>query len=550
MIMVSNDFLPGRCAARTTVCIVGAGPAGITVALELDGMGFDVLLLEAGGFDTDAQVDTDYLGAADRPHAPPDQFRRARLGGTSGIWGGRCVPLDPIDFEQRDYIAKSGWPIAYQEVARFYPKAMLYCDAGHANFSVSESLRRAAPTIEGLEANTTLRADRIERYSRPTDFGIRYRKRLIRSRNITVLLYARCVGLLRGPASDRIRSLEMVDRAGRRVLIHADAVVLAAGGIEVTRLLLNSDPRGVGLGNSHDQLGRYYACHVENICARVVPSQAGTPFFFEKTIDGIYARRKLQFTDVAQRHHRLLNSAFRLHFPSYADARHGSAIMSAIFMAKTALVPEHASILRHGSVDNVVSPPAAHLWNIAGDIPQVLRFGLQMLFLRRLARRKIPYTLVPNADGSFPVEFNCEQTPLAHSRVSLSHEMDRHNLRRVKVEWRVCQDDIDAAYRGFLVLGRALHEHSRCRLEFDNTALRARLAQSVPLGGHHLGTARMAATSRDGVVDRNCALFEVPNLYLASAAVFPTSGHANPTLTIVALAIRLASHLTASYRPS
>src|ERR1700712_6142624 len=117
MIISSVAFAPDAASARTTVCIAGAGAAGITLACELDGCGFDVLLLEAGGAGPDPEVDTDYLGEATRPHADTPQFRRSMLGGTTSIWGGRCVPFDPIDFERRDYIPDSGWPIPYDEVA-------------------------------------------------------------------------------------------------------------------------------------------------------------------------------------------------------------------------------------------------------------------------------------------------------------------------------------------------------------------------------------------------------------------------------------------------
>lgn len=527
------------------MCIVGAGAAGITIACELDGTGIDVLLLEAGGFGRDRQVRDDYVGSASFPHPDTAAFRRPGFGGTTTIWGGRCVPLDPIDFARRQHIPDSGWPIAYEEVARYYPEAMQYCDAGQADFSVAGSLGAAPPTIAGLASNETLLADRIERYSRPTDFGKRYRARLARSSNVTVLLFARCIRLVRDANHRRIEQLVLVDRAGRQVCVVADTFVLAGGGLEATRLLLDSDVAGPGLGNRHDKLGRYYACHVESVCARLVPGHGKLPFAFEKTVDGVYARRKLQFSDAAQHRHRLLNSAFRLHFPPYADARHGSAVMSTIYLAKAALVAEHDNILRHGVADHVVSPPLAHLRNITSGLPQVAAFGVQWLFLRKLARRKLPYTLVPNADGSYPIEFNCEQTPLASSRISLLRERDRHGMRRLQVDWRLGREDIDAACRGFIVLRDTLHRSSGCRLEFDEARLHAALENAMPLGGHHMGTTRMAASPKDGVVDGNCALFELPNLYVASAAVFPTVGHANPTLTIVALAIRLARHLRA-----
>lgn len=545
MIIEPGQWPEGELAAD--VCIVGAGAAGIALACELDGSGRSVLLVDAGGFRPDLAWSNElYAGSADAPHPAPTEFRRIGFGGTTGIWGGRCVPFDPIDFERRDWLPGSGWPIGYDEVARHYARALAYCDAGEFDFSVGGSLPGAPPTIPGAVDAGVLRADRIERYSLPTDFGKRYRERLARSQDVRVLPEARCVAIVREPGAQRVAAIEVADRAQRRRRVVARRFVLATGGIETVRLLLASDPEGPGLGNRSDKLGRYYACHFENVIGRVVPAGARLPFHFERTRDGVYCRRKLQFAEGAQREHRLLNSAFRLHFPDYSDASHGSAVMSAIYLAKSLLLPEYQAILQHGSHEQLASPRGAHLRNVLAGMPQLVRFSFQMLFGRVLAQRKLPYTLEPNADGSFPLEFNCEQTPLESSRITLGEGRDAGGLPRVHVQWRLAPEDVAAAQRGFLLLRDALGRTGTCTLQFDEASLAERLRHSVPLGGHHIGCARMAASAAQGVVDADCALFELPNLHVASSAVFPTASHANPTLTIVALAMRLADRLKAA----
>jgi choline dehydrogenase-like flavoprotein len=539
----SLETLRAGSTLEATVCIVGAGAAGITLACELDGAPFDVLLIEAGGLKPAAQASADYGGAAAAPHPDPSQFRRFVFGGTTGIWGGRCVPYEPIDFERRDYIANSGWPIGYGEVARFYPRALEYCDAGNFDFSARSAIANAPLTIAGFDGGGKINADGIERYSLPTDFGKKYRHKIERSANVTLVLNARALRLQKRGGEDRIEAVEVIDLAGRKRLVRAQAFVLCVGGIETPRLLLASDGAGTGLGNRTDRVGRFYACHFENCIGKLVPRGAAVVFDFEKTVDGVYSRRKLQFLPQTQRENRLLNMAFRLHFPAYSDAGHGSAVLSAIYLAKSALIPEYRNILQHGAQAPPASAARAHLANVMAGLPQMARFGVDWLLLRQLARRKLPYTLVANADGSFPLEFNSEQTPLESSRVSLVGDTDRHGMRRVSVDWFLSDDDVDAARRGFLLLRDVLRETSACTVELDEEHLTAHLRRSIPVGGHHIGTARMAATARDGVVDRHCALFELPNLYVASSAVFCTSGHANPTLTIVALAIRLAHTL-------
>jgi choline dehydrogenase-like flavoprotein len=283
-------------------------------------------------------------------------------------------------------------------------------------------------------------------------------------------------------------------------------------------------------------------CHFENSLGRVVPHGAAVAFDFERSLDGVYCRRQLRFSDEAMARHRLLNMAFRLHFPSYSDAGHGSAVMSAIYLVKSSLIPEYRNILA-SNAEVPPSPMGAHLRNVVLGLPQALGFGYEWVFRIRLARRKLPYTLVANADGSYPLEFNSEQTPLSDSRVTLGDDHDQHGLRRVRIAWRLSDEDAEAACRGFLLLRDTMAASGTCRLELDEDRMRERIRRSAPLGGHHIGTARMAATERHGVVDTSCTVFGVPNLHIASAAVFPTSSHANPTLTIVAMSVRLAGHL-------
>jgi choline dehydrogenase-like flavoprotein len=550
MTLAALDLIDAS-ALEARVCIVGAGAAGITLASELDGRGFNVLLLEAGGLKPDDDLADYYLGTATSPHSNPSEFRRATFGGTTGIWGGRCLAFDPIDLEARDYVANSGWPIGYEDLAGYYPEALRYCDAGHFDFSVAGSLRAPVPTISGFDGKgpdggEVVMTDRIERYSLPTDFGRRYRKKIEDSRNVRALVGARCLRLLRGAGGARIEAAEIVDRAGRKRHVRADAFVLATGGVEVPRLLFLSDPEAAGLGNGGDCLGRYYMCHFENTAGRVVPHGAKVAFDFERTTDGVYCRRQLRFTPDALQRHRLLNMAFRLHFPSYSDATHGSAVMSTIYLAKSTLIPEYRAILE-ANAETPGSPTAAHVRNVLMGAPQLARFAVDYVFRIQLARRKLPYTLVPNADGTYPLEFNSEQTPERENRVSLSEEVDRHGLRRVHIDWRLSESDADSACRGYQLLRETLGRNGACRLEFDEARLRDRIRRSAPLGGHHMGTARMGASERSGVVDANCAVFGVPNLYIASSAVFPTSGHANPTLTIIAMALRLAARLRAQF---
>jgi choline dehydrogenase-like flavoprotein len=539
MILESGHDWAADLPRNVRVCIIGAGAAGISLACELDGCGFDVLLGEAGG--PTSRVGDFYEGSATPPHPEPRQFRRVGFGGTTAVWGGRCVPFDPIDFERRDYVANTGWPITYEEVARFYPAAMEYCDAGRLDFLTKTSLPGAGAIFPGFEGDEVVDAAHIERYSLPTDFGKRYRRQLHKSANVTVMLGLRCLKLNRASGEDTLESAEFIDQSGRLHTIRATVFVLATGGIEVPRLLLASGSAGNGFGNLGDCLGRFYMCHFENTCGRIVPHEKPVAFRFERTSDGIYCRRQMRFTPTAQRAQHLLNTVFRLHFPSYSDASHGSSVMSAIYLAKSVLLPEYRAILQQ-QTHAIASPGLQHIGNVVRDLPGLMRFADEWLFRIRLATRKLPYTLVPNADGSFPLEFNAEQTPDPSNRITLREDRDRHGMPQVHIAWRVGEQDAQAVLRAFQLLRESLQHSGAAQLLFDDRLLAGQIARSIPLG-HHMGTARMAASARRGVVDGNCAVFGLPNLYIASSAVFPTCSHANPTLTIVALALRLARHL-------
>lgn len=536
--MVNASALTSGAPLASRICIVGAGAAGITLACELDGSGIDVVLLDSGK----GQGQEPYLGHADAPHPPPSEYRRLGFGGTTGLWGGRCVPFDPIDFERRDYVPDSGWPIAYADVASHYRVAMAYCDAGRDDFTASGSLADDRSMLPGVQ-HPSLELNRIERYSLPTDFGKRHGRRLAVSRNVRIVCGAHVLRLVPAAGSPRIDRVEFVDAAGRLGQCTANVVVLATGGLETTRLLLASDAGGVGLGNRSGHLGRYYQCHVAAVQGVVRPRRPGAVFHFEKTTDGIYAKRKIQIAEAAQRRGRLSNVAFRLHYPDMSDPAHGSSVLSAMCLVKQGLAPEYRRILQHGRADGADAPLSGHLRNVALGMPALLSFGIDWTRRRVFAQRKLPYVLVANRDGSFPLEFNAEQIPLRDSRVQLSPERDRHGVQRLSVHWRKCEEDVEGIVRAFDVLRHGIESSGQCALEFDAHNLRAALAGMGPVGGHHIGTARMATHTGAGVVDGNCALFDFCNLYVAGAAAFPTSSHANPTLTIVALAVRMAAHV-------
>lgn len=525
------------------VCIVGTGAAGMTLAMEMDSGPLRVLLIDPGVLKPGAATRQDlYEGSTDGAHPDPSHFRRAGYGGSTRIWGGRCVPFDPIDFQAREHVPHSGWPIAYEEIAAHHAAAMRYLDAGENAFDAREAIEGEASMFPFRLRSDDVVVDAIERYSLPTDFGRRYHERLKASSNVFAAGEVRALRILpragQGPSQGLNRLACVLTASNEALEVQARHLVLATGGIETPRILLNSD-----VGNQRDLVGRHYTCHVEKIHGVVRCQAPGTLFDFERTRDGVYARRKILFSPAAQAREKLTNIAFRLHYPDVSLASHRSAVLSAVYLAKRTLIPEYRRILQHSSDEVAQVRSMPHVMNVVKGTPELMGFAYKWLTQRVLAERKLPYVLVPNPDNSFPLEFNAEQIPLRDSRITLSNELDAHGERKVHVQWRKSDDDVAAIARAYRLLKRELEATGQCQVDFDDATLEHDLAGAFAVGGHHIGTARMGATPDEGVVDAQGEVFGHPGIHVAGSATFPTSSHANPTLTIVAQSIRLAQRL-------
>lgn len=521
------------------VCIVGTGAAGMTLAMEMDGGPLRVLLIDPGQIRPGAATPQDlYEGSTDGVHPDPSYFRRVGYGGSTRIWGGRCVPYDAVDFMAREHVPNSGWPIAHDEIARHHAAAMRYLDAGEAEFQASAAIGGGKSMFPFSLRGGDINVDVIERYSLPTDFGKRYHDRLKSSKNVFAAGEVRALRILPRGGHGLNRLACVLTRQGQPLEIQARHIVLATGGIETPRILLNSN-----VGNQHDLVGRYYTCHVEKIHGVVRCQTPGTIFDFEHTRDGVYARRKILFSPAAQAREKLTNIAFRLHYPDVSLASHRSAVLSAVYLAKRTLIPEYRRILQHSSDEVAQVQALPHVMNVVKGTPELMGFAYKWLTQRVLAERKLPYVLVPNPDNSFPLEFNAEQIPLRDSRITLSDEVDAHGVRKVHVQWRKCDEDVSAIARAYRLLKRELEATGRCQVDFNDATLEHDLEGAFAVGGHHIGTARMGATPEQGVVDPHGEVFGHPGIHVAGSAAFPTSSHANPTLTIVAQSIRLAQRL-------
>jgi choline dehydrogenase-like flavoprotein len=347
----------------------------------------------------------------------------------------------------------------------------------------------------------------------------------------------------------RIDTLDARNGRDATFSVVADQFVLAMGGMETPRLLLTSDDvHAGGIGNANDLVGRFYMCHVAGTIGSLrVNGTADTVWHgYDVAADGTYCRRRIALRPATQAAMGLSNAVFRLHHPRIADPAHGTGPLSAIFLAQRFISYEYAKRL----VSDV--PPSSKTWlrhgmNAVLDSPSTARFLLHWLKARILADRKFPSIIVRPRTNLFSLDFHAEQAPNPDSRIGLGSSLDRFGNRQLRVDWRYCRQDVDTVAQSFDLLGQELAEQAigQLTLAAGERDIETVIRRDGAYGGHHIGTARMGATARSGVVDRHGKVFGVNNLHIAGSAVFPTSSQANPTLTIVAMAVRLAEHLGA-----
>ena len=529
------------------VAIVGGGAAGLTLANALAAQRMRVVVLEAGGDRKTAASQDFYKGElVDATiHPSTDNYRVRAIGGTSTIWGGRTIPFDPIDLEARAWVPGSGWPIGYDELAADYAAALDAAEAGEPAFRVAEALpgmqQELAPGLDGDLVETT-----IERFSKPTNFWRRYGAELSRSDYASVFRNAPVTHIRLAGDGNSVESLELTGPNGAKKQVVARNYVLALGGLETTRLLLSSnDVRPDGVGNDSGQLGRNYMSH---LCATAgAVSFSGPPeriaYDYARDRAGIYVRRRLWLTEKAQREHGLLNTTFRTHLPEPGDPSHGDAVLSAMFLVKDMVLYEYSRKF----VENPVGwgGRLRHVSNIVRQPVRLTKFGADWLRRRTFAERKLPSVVLGSRANRYELEFHAEQAPNPDSRLTLSTERDAIGMPRLKIDWRITDLDVASLQRSYDLLAAELVRSGAGRLDFDREKLGERAWKHGIVGGHHIGTTRMSADPKQGVVDSNCRVHGVGNLFVASSTVFPTSGQANPTLTILALTLRLARHLRA-----
>jgi choline dehydrogenase-like flavoprotein len=550
MFVDARSIAKGK-VVQCDICIVGSGAAGITLANEFNTSGFDVVLLESGDVKPNRATQSLYEGDVldTVHHGALDRFRQRQLGGTTGVWGGRCAPLDAVDFAARPHVPFSGWPIAKETMDTFYARAHAYCDLGSYDYDAKTATSPPYhPMLPGFDSSAVA-IDQLWRYSLPTNFSYKYGPVLKSSPQVQVFLNANALKLQTNKEGGRIQAISVASLDKNTFTVQARAYVLAAGGLEVTRLLLVSRDRyKTGIGNHSDLLGRFYMSHMTGNATevRLTPQGGGVIWDYETTREGVYCKRMFSILRDEQARRSLLNFSAILTHPDPINPIHGNGILSAMYLAKNLfskrIPPEYSRDLADPS--QRYRKLGAHLKNLMLDTPSLMRFSWIWLSKRILATRKLPSVSLDNKSNTYTLHYDAEQCPNFDSRVMLSDKKDPFGLNRLKVDWRYTALDLESVYQSIELLRQELTRSGTGRIVYDPESLKDSIRRKpTGVGSHHIGTTRMSKEPVAGVVDEHCSVHGIDNLFVASSSVFPTSGVANPTLTIVALAIRLADHL-------
>lgn len=527
----------------TTICIVGGGPAGLTLAMELARHGIDIVVLESGGIEPDAATTGLLRGTSRGLDYEFGIGHRSRfLGGGSNCWGGMCRPLENNQFETRAWVPDSGWPFGSEELQPYYQRAHRILQLGPFDFDAEGWVRAInRPFVRRLPLDDSEIVDGVCQFSGPTRFGSEYRAEIERSPWIKVHGYANAVEICTEPGGQAVDSMRCRTLGGVEFKVRARQFVLAAGGIDVPRLMLASNrQQAAGIGNAHDLVGRYFMDHPRLTQHRV---RFTRPWQGNHFYDAL-----MQFHNASiAAHGTAVAGVLRLH--PRVQEREG--LLETCIWFRSLLEGEQTAtadaLLRmklrlHGRVDD----ERHSLWRDAATIASHPIVSARFIAARAAHSRRLE-RLRSQMISQVALQLVCEPAPNPDSRVTLADERDALGLPRACVDWRPGEQVKATADRTSRIVAGELRRIGVAEVDLDEPLTGRPWPARLCGAWHHMGTARMHDSPRKGVVDRNCRVHGIGNLYVAGAAVFPTSGANFPTFTLTALSLRLADHLAAQH---
>jgi len=485
--------LPSATVLEPDIAIIGGGPAGISLALALADTKLNILLLESGGENFDPANQKMYGGTrSGLSYIALDAGRLRFLGGSTNHWGGWCRPLDEIDFEARDGLPHTGWPFPKSALTPYYHRAQALVEAGPWLYDkAGTSMTAQGPLLplgKGGVYTSWFQFSKTRDSELPTYFGHRYQSELKRAAKVMPLLHVNITGIRLSADGRQVDHLDAATLSGKKFTVKPRLTVLAAGGMENARLLLASnDVMKSGIGNQNDLVGRFFADNP-------IPRDVATLVSFAGPLSPYYGA----------------NLALAANGP----------ILKATFSPSDSF--RRAKQLS-GSLTTVEQPVELDDAGKAAVVTTAIALGV-------------------DASDAKAYSLGCgmELRPDPERRLILTNEKDALGLPRLNLAMRMADDDFRLYHATLRELGRQL---LAAKAGMIRIVPHEQWSKNMDWGNHHLGTTRMHADPKKGVVNGDGQVHGIANLYVAGSSLFPTYGSSNPTLNLIALTLRLADHL-------
>jgi choline dehydrogenase-like flavoprotein len=495
---IENDTL-----VEGDICIIGAGAAGISLALEWINSGYKIILLEGGGFEYEDKMQDLYKGkTTGQRYYPLESARLHYFGGTTGHWAGFCSPLDPIDFKKRDWVPHSGWPIQREDLDPFYARAQKNLDLGTYEYDAQYYEQRDKSLIP-LPFDNNVVYNKMWQFSPPTRFGSKYKDTIVKAPNIHLYTYANVTNITGNENVSAIKQVTVKNFAGKQHTVKAKYFICACCAIQNSRLLLVSNQQAQkGIGNDNDLVGRYFMEHLEIKSAEIWLTRPEQLKLYMVDYGKTKFRAELGITEQKQQEYRILN---------------GTASFTPLAIARK-------------------EPAFIDIWT-ADPVERKKKFN---------DYGNVGVATPTSGFSSFELFTRVEQAPNPNSRITLDTETDALGMRRAMLHWELTSFEKRSIRKIYELIGQqtGIAANGRVRLmEYLQDEHDDSWPEFTGGGWHHMGTTRMSNDAKEGVVDADCKVHGIDNLYMTGSSCYVTAGSPNPTLTIVALTLRLSDHL-------
>ena len=518
---------------QADICIVGAGIAGLALASEFLLTRHQVIVLESGNEHITSQSQSWFKGRlTGAPAHPLTQSRVRAYGGSGTRWTGQCIPMQAIDFEKRHAIADSGWPVTRTQLEPYYQRAQAFFGLINPHDDVNQWQEQQGRPLQ--PATSDLLSADVTRFARPLDVGQSLKASISNSHNVNVYINAPVTNLELSADEKQLATAQVKLPNSGMLRFKAGAFILACGGVENSRLLLASNhQRSSGLGNEHDNVGRYFMDHPYLTPGYWRPSSAVTKIplslienFAALAAGDCAAHAVYTLNETVRRSESLLGCGG--YFICMENYETSSRYFSRGSQALVALADK---VKRHRLPDNDMPGLISDLLKDPGSVLSTLQ-GRVHSVLKKQTR--------------YALRLQVEASPLRHSRITLTTDKDAAGIPEPCINWQMCADDWRSVDRFRQVFAEAIESQGLGQLIDDTSVTADGWPSSMQGGKHHMGGTRMHDDQRLGVVDKHLRVHSLPNCYVTGSSVFPTGSWVNPTLTLTALTIRLADHLKQS----